>query len=85
MSEGHAEPAPAAKAPAAAAVDPVEDLAKQVFIQLSANVMATPGEKPPIEKLVEVSFRLAEGFLAGNLKFNTAARQRAAGGGRDPL
>ena len=74
---GESAPAPAAKAAAAPPVDPVEELAKHVFIQLSANVMATPGEKPPIEKLVEVSFRLAEGFLAGNLKFNTAARQRA--------
>ena len=74
---GESHPAPAPKAAAAAPVDPVEDLAKLVFIQLSANVMATPGEKPPIEKLVEVSFRLAEAFLAGNLKFNTAAKQRA--------
>lgn len=71
----HAAPAP--KAPAAAPVDPIEELARQVFIQLSANVWATPGEKPPHEKLVELSFRLAEAFAAGNLKFNTAARQRA--------
>ena len=72
----HAAPAPA-KAPAAAPVDPIEELAKEVFIQLSANVWATPGEKPPHDKLVEVSFRLAEAFTAGNLKFNTAARARA--------
>ena len=77
MSEGHAAPAPAAKATAAPPVDPVEELAKQVFIQLSANVWATPGQHPEHEKLVELSFRLAEAFLAGNLKFNTAARQRA--------
>jgi len=73
MSEGHAAPAPAAVAP----VDPIEELAKQVFIQLSANVHATPGEKPPHAKLVELSFRLAEAFQAGNLEFNTAARARA--------
>jgi hypothetical protein len=72
----HAAPAPA-KAPAAAPVDPVEDLAKECFIQLSAAVYSTPGEKPPHDKVVELSFRLAEAFLAGNLKFNTAARQRA--------
>jgi hypothetical protein len=77
MSEGHAAPAPAAKPVAAAPVDPIEELARQVFVQLSANVHATPGEKPPHEKLVELSFRLAEAFAAGNLKFNTAARQRA--------
>ena len=38
---------------------------------------ATAGEKPPHEKLVELSFRLAEAFTEGNLKFNTAARARA--------
>lgn len=77
MSEGHAAPAPAAKPAAAAPVDPVEDLARVIFVQLSANVWATPGEKPPHEKLVELSFRLAEAFQTGNLKFNTAARARA--------
>jgi len=77
MSEGHAAPAPTAKSGAAAPHDPVEDLARQVFIQLSANVHATPGEKPPHAKLVELSFRLAEAFQAGNLEFNTAARERA--------
>src|SRR5262245_16956211 len=79
MSEGHAAPAPAAPkaGPAAPPVDPVEELAKQVFVQLSAAVWSSPGEKPPPDKVVEISFRLAEAFLAGNLKFNTAARQRA--------
>lgn len=74
---GESAPAPAPKAAAAPPVDPVEELARLVFIQLSANVHATAGEKPPHEKLVELSFRLAESFLAGNLKFNTAARERA--------
>jgi hypothetical protein len=77
MSEGHAAPAPAAKPVAAAPIDPIEELAKLIFIELSANVHATPGEKPPHDKLVELSFRLAESFQAGNLKFNTAARMRA--------
>jgi hypothetical protein len=74
---GESAPAPAAKPAAAPPVDPVEELAKQVFIQLSANVHASSGEKPEHDKLVELSFRLAEAFVAGNLKFNTAARQRA--------
>jgi len=74
---GESAPAPAAKPVAAAPVDPIEELAKQVFVQLAANVWATPGEKPPHAKLAEVSFRLAEAFQAGNLEFNTAARQRA--------
>jgi hypothetical protein len=73
---GESAPAPAKAAPAAP-VDPVEELARSIFIQLSANVHAGAGEKPDHEKVVEVSFRLAEAFLAGNLKFNTAARARA--------
>jgi len=77
MSEGHAAPTPAPAAKPAAPHDPVEDLARQVFIQLSANLHSTPGEKPPHAKVVELSFRLAEAFQAGNLEFNTAARARA--------
>ncbi len=77
MSEGHAAPAPAAKPAAAAQVDPIEELAKKIFIELAAQVHAHPGEKPPHAKLAELSFRLAEAFQAGNLEFNTAARQRA--------
>jgi len=74
MSEGHAAPA-AAKPAAAAPVDPVEDLARKIFIELAAQVHSQPGEKPEHKKLVELSFRLAEAFLAGNFEFNTAARE----------
>ena len=74
---GESAPAPAAKPVAAPPVDPVEELAKHIYIQLSANLHATPGEKPPHLKVVELSFRLAEAFQAGNLQFNTAAVQRA--------
>ena len=74
---GESAPAPAAKPVAAPPIDPIEELAKKIFIELSAQVHATPGEKPPHAKLVELSFRLAEAFQAGNLEFNTAARQRA--------
>ena len=74
---GESHPAPAPKAAAAPPVDPVEELARHIFIQLSANIWATQGQKPEHEKLVEVSFRLAEAFQTGNLKFNTAARARA--------
>jgi hypothetical protein len=73
---GESAPAPA-KAAAIPPVDPIEELAREVFIQLSANVHATGGDKPPHEKLVELSFRLSEAFAEGNLKFNTAARARA--------
>lgn len=73
--EGHA--APAAKPVATPLVDPIEELARKIFIELSAQVHGNPGEKPEHKKLVEVSFRLAEAFQAGNLEFNTAARARA--------
>ena len=76
MSEGHAAPAPAAKPVAAPPVDPVEELARHIFIQLSAQVHSQAGEKPAHAKIVELSFRLAEAFIAGNFEFNTAARER---------
>jgi len=74
---GESAPAPAPKAAPVVHVDPVEDLARLVYIQLAANVHAAPGEKPEHLKLVELSFRLAEAFQVGNLKFNTAAIARA--------
>ncbi|MBC7803968.1 MAG: hypothetical protein H7Y16_08860 [Candidatus Parcubacteria bacterium] len=72
---GESAPAPAKAAPAAP-VDHVEELAKQIFVQLSAQVHSQPGEKPEHKKLVELSFRLSEAFTAGNFDFNTAARER---------
>ena len=74
---GESAPAPAAKPVATPPVDPIEELAKKIYIQLAAQVHSQPGEKPEHKKLAEVSFRLAEAFQAGNLEFNTAARARA--------
>ena len=74
---GEAAPAPAAKPVATPPVDPIEELARKIYIELAAQVHSTPGEKPPHAKLAELSFRLAEAFQAGNLEFNTAARARA--------
>ena len=79
MSGGGGESAPApAKVVAAPPVDPVEELAKQVFIQLSSQIHSQLDGKPKPEhkKLVELSFRLAEAFIAGNFDFNTAAVER---------
>ena len=74
---GESAPAPAAKPVAAAPVDPIEELARKIFIELSAQVHSQAGDKPEHLKLVELSFRLAEAFQVGNLQFNTAARARA--------
>jgi len=76
---GGGESAPAPKAAPAGAggppIDPVEDLARQIFIQLSSQIHSTPGgQKPEHKAVVELSFRLAEAFIAGNFDFNTAAR-----------
>lgn len=79
MSEHGEAPAPAPKPGAAAApVDHVEELAKQIFIQLSSQVHSQlDGKAKPEHKvLVELSFRLSEAFIAGNFDFNTAARER---------
>lgn len=79
MSEHGAAPAPAPKPGApAAAQDPIEELAKKIFIELSAQVHSQlDGKaKPEHKTLVELSFRLAEAFTAGNFDFNTAARER---------
>ena len=62
---GESAPAPAAKPVATPPVDPIEELAKKIFIELSAQVHGNPGEKPEHKKLVELSFRLAEAFDRG--------------------
>ena len=81
MSGGgeHAAPAPAAKPAAAPHVDPIEELAKKIYIELSAQIHSQLDGKPKPDhlKVAEISFRLAEAFQAGNLQFNTAARARA--------
>lgn len=76
---GESAPAPAAKSVATPPVDPVEELARQIYIELSAQIHSQIDGKPKPEhkKVVELSFRLAEAFQAGNLEFNTAARARA--------
>lgn len=77
MSGGGGEAAPAPKpTPAGPPVDPVEDLARKIFVELSAQIHSQPGgQKPEHKTVVELSFRLAEAFIAGNFDFNTAARE----------
>ena len=73
---GESAPAPAPKAAAAVPIDPVEDLARKIFVELSSQIHSQPGaQKPPHKAVVELSFRLAEAFIAGNFDFNTAARE----------
>jgi hypothetical protein len=74
---GESAPAPAPKVAAAPPIDPVEDLAKKIFIELSAQIHSQMAlnPKPEHKRVVELSFRLAEAFIAGNFDFNTAARE----------
>ena len=76
---GESAPAPAAKPVATLPVDPVEELAKKIYIELASQIHAQLDGKPKPDhaKVAELSFRLAEAFQAGNLQFNTAARARA--------
>ena len=76
---GESAPAPAAKPAAAPAHDPVEDLARMIYIELAAQIHSQLDGKPKPDhlKVAEISFRLAEAFQEGNLKYNTAARARA--------
>lgn len=71
----HAAPAPAAKPAAGPPVDPVEELAKRVFVELSGQIYSQAGQKPEPKQVVAISFKLAEAFIAGNFEFNTAARE----------
>ena len=75
---GESAPAPAPKAAAAPPVDPVEELARKIFVELSGQIYSQLGPdkpKPEARALVAMSFKLAEAFIAGNFEFNTAARQ----------
>ena len=76
---GESAPAPAAKPVAAPPVDPVEELAKKIYIELASQIHSQMDGKPKPDhaKVAELSFRLAEAFQAGNPEFNTAARARA--------
>ena len=76
---GEAAPAPAAKPVAAPHVDPIEELARKIYIELASQIHSQIDGKPKPDhaKVCELSFRLAEAFQAGNLQFNTAARARA--------
>jgi hypothetical protein len=76
---GESAPAPAAKPAAAPHVDPIEELARHIYVELASQIHSQLDGKPKPDhlKVAELSFRLAEAFQAGNLQFNTAARARA--------
>ena len=62
-------------APAHAPDDPIQDLARTIYTRLCGNIYAVADSKKPDPKAVaQLSFRLAETFIAANLEFNPVAR-----------
>jgi hypothetical protein len=60
---------PAAQAPH----DPIHDLAEKIYVQLCGRIYGAGGEKPQPRAVAQVSFKLAEAFIAANYEFNPTA------------
>ena len=55
--------------------DPVQDLARTIYTRLCGNIYSVAESKKPDPKAVaQLSFKLAETFVAANLEFNPVAR-----------
>lgn len=55
--------------------DPVQALARTIYTRLCGTIYAAADAKKPDPKAVaQLSFRLAETFVAANLEFNPVAR-----------
>jgi hypothetical protein len=58
-----------------AADDPIQELARTIYTRLCGNIYAVAESKKPDPKAVaQLSFKLAETFIAANLEFNPVAR-----------
>jgi hypothetical protein len=54
--------------------DPTEVLAEKLFIEMAGRVYSVSGgEKPQPKMLAQMSFKLAEVFVAANYEFNPTA------------
>jgi len=59
----------------AASRDPLQELALQLYVPLCARIYSgTAADKPHPKAVVELCFKLANQFEAGNLEFNAVAR-----------
>ncbi|HSH08425.1 MAG TPA: hypothetical protein VLA41_12240 [Burkholderiales bacterium] len=55
--------------------DPVQALARTIYARLCGNIYSVADAKKPEPKAVaQLSFKLAEAFIAANLEFNPVAR-----------
>jgi hypothetical protein len=55
------------------AQDPIEDLARTLYVQLCGRIYAASGEKPQPKAVAQLCFKLAETFIASNYEFNPNA------------
>lgn len=53
--------------------DPIEELAKTLYVNLCGRIYSVGGEKPQPKAVAQLSFKLAEAFLAANYEFNPTA------------
>ena len=66
MSEPH-------KPAAAPAEDPIEALARSLYVTLCGRIYSAGGDKPQPKAVAQLSFKLAESFIAANYEFNPNA------------
>ncbi|HEY5636761.1 MAG TPA: hypothetical protein VIS77_07630 [Burkholderiales bacterium] len=72
----HESPPSAASAAPQLSLDPIQDLAQNIYVQLAARAYSTPeaAKAPPDARLIaQTSFKLAEAFVAANYEFNPTA------------
>jgi hypothetical protein len=53
--------------------EPIEDLARTLYVGMCTRIYAAVGEKPQPRAVAQHAFKLAETFNAANLDFNPTA------------
>jgi hypothetical protein len=53
--------------------EPIEDLARTLYVGMCTRIYAAGGEKPQPRAVAQLAFKLAETFIAANLEFNPTA------------
>jgi len=53
--------------------EPIEALARSLYVTLCSRIYAAGGEKPQPKAVAQLCFKLAETFIAANYEFNPTA------------
>ncbi len=61
------------KPSAAPLEDPIEALARTLYVTLCGRIYSVGGDKPQPKAVAQLSFKLAESFIAANYEFNPNA------------